>query len=156
MLDIGSYRDGDRDAVAGFVVAMFDDEQEPRQLVAADFAVGYADAMFRTVAERDGVILVARMAEQPIGFGCVVPADDLDPTLRQEARARATVDYLFVARPWRRTGVGRRLLAALEHAMRERGHTCIRLRVKATNLGARQLYEVAGYLPQELILSKRV
>lgn len=156
MLDIGSYRDGDHDAVAGFVVALFDDEQEPRQLPAAAFATRYVDTMFRTVAERDGVVLVARMGEQPIGFGCAVPDDNLDPTLREEARARATVDYLFVARPWRRMGVGSRLLVALEHAMRERGRTRIRLRVKAANLGARQLYEAAGYQPQELILSKGV
>jgi hypothetical protein len=72
--------------VAGFIIAMFDDEGDPQQLPASDFAAAHVDTMLRTVAECDGVTLVARVGDQVIGFGCVVPDDNLDPTLREEAR----------------------------------------------------------------------
>ena len=156
MVTIGPYRDSDRDAVAAFVVAVFDDEQDPLQRPAADFATGYVDAMFRAVVERDGIIVVARVGEEPIGFGCIMTDHNLDPTLIESARARATVDYLFVTRAWRRRGIGRKLLNALEEEMRLRGCSRIRIRHKASNLPARKLYEAAGYLPQELILSKAI
>lgn len=77
-----------------------------------------------TVAEVDGT---------PVGYGMWAVLE-----------ARATVVTLHVAPAHRRSGLGRRLLAAVADDARRRGHDVLELGVHRDN-PARRLYETAGF-----------
>jgi mycothiol synthase len=63
-------------------------------------------------------------------------------------RQRGQVENLSVRQPWRQRGLGRALLLASLHALRERGQTEVALGVDAENLtGALRLYESVGFRP---------
>lgn len=65
---------------------------------------------------------------------------------------RATCAFLCqmtVARPFRRRGFGRSMLATLEALLAGEGITDLRLNVCESNLPAKALYAAAGYLPAE-------
>jgi ribosomal protein S18 acetylase RimI-like enzyme len=64
------------------------------------------------------------------------------------------VSDICVAEGHRRRGVGRRLLAAFEAAMRGRGCRQLRICSKATNHAALAAYAAAGFQPYEVILWK--
>jgi GNAT superfamily N-acetyltransferase len=64
-------------------------------------------------------------------------------------RARPVVHWLFVAPSYRRRGVGRLLLAALEAAAWDAGERQIWLETHAAWRGAFKLYESLGYEPAE-------
>jgi mycothiol synthase len=62
------------------------------------------------------------------------------------SRRRGVVDNLSVRRPWRKRGLGRGLLVASLHAMRDRGQTEVELGVDSENIsGALRLYESVGF-----------
>ena len=62
------------------------------------------------------------------------------------SRRRGVVDNLSVRRPWRKRGLGRALLVASLHAMRDRGQTEVELGVDSENTsGALRLYESLGF-----------
>lgn len=158
MIRIERFDPADLPAVTEFVAAI----QEHERAVAPDLkpgdeiGPGYAEMLLRAVADRNGLILLAREREGAVGFVCAwIDADD-DPLLRDDARAHAYVSDLYVRDEWRRNGVGRMLLHAIEAAMRERGCRRIRICSKAGNLAALQCYAALGYEPYEVILSKTV
>ena len=75
--------------------------------------------------------------------------------LRREQRQRlahsAVIWGVFVAAPFRRQGLGYRIIAhALEHANGMRGLCRVRLGVNATNVAAIKLYESPGFTPYGL------
>jgi len=61
----------------------------------------------------------------------------------------ARIYSLAVAPAARGSGLGGRLLAALESTARERGYAVARLEVAVTNTPARALYRAAGYAERE-------
>jgi len=69
----------------------------------------------------------------------------------------AFLTEIFVRPRHRRTGEGRRLLAAITEAMRRGGAAAFHLAVRPDNQAARRLYAAAGFAPIErLVLSKRL
>jgi ribosomal-protein-alanine N-acetyltransferase len=79
-------------------------------------------------------VLVARIDSRVGGFGIMRYGDD-----------EAHLDLLAVAPPYRRTGLGRRLLQWLEKCAVTAGVFRIELEVRAQNAAAQRFYESMGY-----------
>jgi DNA-binding MarR family transcriptional regulator/GNAT superfamily N-acetyltransferase len=98
-----------------------------------DTADGLAGAA--EYAAPGGLLLVARLRDEPVGCGALRFIDG-EPS---------QVKRMWVARSARGLGLGRRLLAELEERARERGATAIRLETNRVLSEAISLYRSAGY-----------
>jgi ribosomal protein S18 acetylase RimI-like enzyme len=155
---IEPFQQQDTAALVIFVEAIQDYERlsVPELKPGSEIGSSYTDLLMRTVAERSGLILLAKAGEQTIGFACAWIDEDDDPLLRDNARHHAYVSDIFVTDNWRRKGVARALLQAIENKMHERGCRRIRVCSKAANIAALTCYEAAGYRPYEVIFSKAI
>lgn len=93
----------------------------------------------------DGVLLVARLDERPVGdvFLACHPADE--PEVRRLLPGVPRLVHLEVdGRLWRH-GIGTALIRAGEDSARRLGHRRLALGVGVDNPGARRLYERLGY-----------
>jgi GNAT superfamily N-acetyltransferase len=100
-----------------------------------DLEAEFADGPPRDLVPPDGVLLIARIGDQPIGLGGVRHLDT-------EA---AEIKSMFVAGSKRGLGIGRRLLEALETIAAERGCRAVRLDTSDYLAPAVGLYRAAGY-----------
>ena len=82
-----------------------------------------------------GLLLVARLREEPVGCGAV----------KFHENTAGEIKRMWVAPHARGLGLGRRLLEALEHAAREAGMTVIHLETNRTLMEAIELYRHSGY-----------
>ena len=82
-----------------------------------------------------GLLLVARLAEQPVGCGA----------LRLHGDAPAEIKRMWVAREVRGVGLGRRILRELEDRARGLGAHAVQLETNRTLAEALALYRAAGY-----------
>lgn len=82
-----------------------------------------------------GLLLVARLREEPVGSGAV--------KFHENTVGEATC--MWVAPHARGLGLGRRLLEALEHKAREAGMTVLHLETNRTLMEAIELYRHSGY-----------
>jgi ribosomal protein S18 acetylase RimI-like enzyme len=142
MLKILPFESGDLHAIVAFVEAI--QEHERMSILdlkpGADIGRSYAETLVRTVAERSGLIVIAKADGQPVGFACAWIDEDDDPLVREEVRRHAYVSDIFVDPGWRRRGLGRMLLDAIEGVMRRRGCQRIRICSKAANREAVSFY----------------
>src|SRR5262245_43845623 len=144
------------------VVALVEANQEHERIHVSDLKLGteigksYTNQLLRSVAERNGCMLIARAEVGAIGFACAWVQEDDDPLVCDGARIHAYISDIFVDRDWRRQGVASLLLDAIETAMRERGCSRIRVCSKAANQLAIACYETRGYRPYEIIFSKQL
>jgi ribosomal protein S18 acetylase RimI-like enzyme len=158
MLTIDAFQPSDLAVVIKYVEAIQEHERvgvpdlKPGREIGSD----YARMLVRTVAERNGCLLMARTETDIVGFACAWAEEDDDPLLRNDARTHAYVSDIFVEEAWRRRGVAVRLLRALEVEMRSRGYRRIRICSKAANHLALECYKKAGYQPYEIIFSKQL
>jgi ribosomal protein S18 acetylase RimI-like enzyme len=155
---IGLFQPTEFEVIRGFVESIQEYERAKVQELKSGAEIGtdYTETLIDAIADRrrQGIILIAKIDNNAIGFACAWIDEDNDPLLRDDARRHAYVSDIFVADAWRRQGVARLLLQALETAMRQRGCERIRICTKATNLAALSCYEATGYRPYEIILSK--
>ena len=105
----------------------FDAGFDPSQSISAD-----ADEL----AEPAGLLLVARLRDEPVGCGA----------LKLHGAAPAEIKRMWVAPTARGLGVGRRILSELEEHARRRGVTLVRLETNKTLREATSLYRSAGYV----------
>ena len=82
-----------------------------------------------------GLLLVARLREEPIGCGA----------LKFHENAPGEIKRMWVAKHARGLGLGRRLLEALEHEARQTGVKILHLETNRTLREAIELYRQAGY-----------
>ena len=82
-----------------------------------------------------GLLLVARLREEPVGCGA----------LKFHENAVGELKRMWVAPRVRGLGLGRRLLLALEHAAREAGITTLRMETNGALIEAIELYRQAEY-----------
>jgi DNA-binding MarR family transcriptional regulator/GNAT superfamily N-acetyltransferase len=82
-----------------------------------------------------GLLLVARLREEPVGCGA----------LKFHENTVGELKRMWVAPRARGLGLGRRLLEALEHKAREAGMTVIHLETNRSLIEAIELYRHAGY-----------
>jgi DNA-binding MarR family transcriptional regulator/GNAT superfamily N-acetyltransferase len=104
----------------------FDTGFDPRQSISAD-----ADEL----TEPAGLLLVARLRDEPIGCGA----------LKLHGTKPAEIKRMWVAPSARALGVGRRVLDELEQHARERGVRRVRLETNKTLREATGLYRSSGY-----------
>lgn len=64
----------------------------------------------------------------------------------------AFIDELYIERPYRRQGLGRRAMQFISERARERGVSAIHLEVDEGNTAAEELYRRAGYADQSRFL----
>ncbi len=88
----------------------------------------------RHIRSGDSVVLVAQSHGRIIGFAIMRFGDE-----------EAHLDMLAVKPPYRRTGVGRRLLEWLEQSALVAGVSIIHLEVRSDNKGAQRFYQNLGY-----------
>jgi DNA-binding MarR family transcriptional regulator/GNAT superfamily N-acetyltransferase len=82
-----------------------------------------------------GLLLVARLREEPVGCGA----------LKFHENTIGELKRMWVAPQVRGLGLGRRLLEALEHKAREAGMTVLHLETNRTLIEAIELYRRSGY-----------
>lgn len=82
-----------------------------------------------------GLLLVARLREEPVGCG----------GLKFHENTIAELKRMWIAPRTRGLGLGRRLLETLEHKAREAGMTVIHLETNRTLIEAIELYRHSGY-----------
>jgi len=87
------------------------------------------------LVEPRGLLLVARLRDEPIGCGA----------LKLHGSDPVEIKRMWVAPEARGLGLGRRLLAELERHARERGATVARLETNRALTEAIRLYRTAGY-----------
>lgn len=88
----------------------------------------------RHIRSKDSIVLVAQSRGLIIGFAIMRFGDE-----------EAHLDLLAVRPPYRRTGVGRRLLEWLEESALVAGVSIIHLEVRVDNRGAQRFYQSLGY-----------
>lgn len=157
-LVIAPFQQTDFEVIRGFVESIQEYERAKVQELKSGAEIGaeYTEKLVDAISDqhRQGIILIAKMDNNAIGFACAWIDEDDDQLLRDDARRHAYVSDVFVADAWRRKGVARLLLQAIETEMRQRGCERIRICTKASNLSALKCYEATGYRPYEVILSK--
>ena len=95
----------------------------------------YRSAHAHELVPPAGLLLVARLREEPVGCGAV----------KFHENAPGELKRMWVAPRARGLGLGRRLLEALEHAAREAGVAVLHLETNRTLIEAIQLYRDCGY-----------
>jgi GNAT superfamily N-acetyltransferase len=157
-VEIDSFRPSDLRWIVSFVEAIQEHERAgvPELKPGSEIGSAYAERLVRTIAARNGVILVARAAEEKVGFACAWLEHDDDPLLREDARAHAYVSDIFVVEEWRRRGVAGQLLEAVEAEMRKRGCRRMRINAKAGNAAGLRFYEAVGYRAYEVTFTKSI
>jgi DNA-binding MarR family transcriptional regulator/GNAT superfamily N-acetyltransferase len=106
--------------------ARFDAGFDPAHSISADPA---------ELAEPAGLLLVARLRDEPIGCGA----------LKLHGAEPAEIKRMWVASAARGLGVGRRILEELERQARERSVQVLRLETNETLREAAGLYRSSGY-----------
>ena len=96
--------------------------------------------------------LVASVEGTLAGFALMIDHMPDEVTLTPQA----FLAYMAVEPRFRRHGVGRRLLEAIEEIARARGLPCVSLLVTEVNEAARNLYASAGYDTERRLLCKRL
>lgn len=87
------------------------------------------------IHRKDGVFLIARVADQPVGCGAVRPLSG----------ATGEIKRMFVEPSMRRRGIARAILMSLEEASLRLGFEVLRLETGRLQPEAIRLYEAAGY-----------
>ncbi|HEY3982074.1 MAG TPA: MarR family winged helix-turn-helix transcriptional regulator [Streptosporangiaceae bacterium] len=119
---------------AQFCLKSYFSELEDRFDGGFDTAAGLAGAS--AYAAPGGLLLVARLRDEPVGCGALCFLDGEPDQVKR----------MWVARSARGLGLGRRLLAELEQRVRERGGRAIRLETNRRLAEAISLYRSAGYV----------
>ena len=153
---IRPYEPRDREALDACIVELQNHEREiePRMKAADDMIRTYVDELQERCAAEDGVILVAEMAGEVVGYTTVfaaVPNDDPD----EIDYTVAYVHDIAVRDSHRGQAIGTALLKAAEAHALERGATCLRISVLAQNKGALALYERLGFEARVIELEKQ-
>jgi ribosomal protein S18 acetylase RimI-like enzyme len=128
---------------------------DDRILPGSAIAAGYTRAMMATCASQTGVIFVAEVGGEVVGFATVrarVPSEELD----EPPGSYALLSDLAVAEGHRGVGIGRALVDAAEAHARHYGAAELRVAVLARNSVARALYGAAGFNPYLEVLTKRL
>jgi DNA-binding MarR family transcriptional regulator/GNAT superfamily N-acetyltransferase len=115
------------DAYFGELDSRFEDGFDPERSISADAA---------ELTEPAGLLLVARLRDEPVGCGA----------LKLHGTRPAELKRMWVAPAARGLGVARRVLAELERHARHRGVSVVRLETNKALVEASGLYRSAGYV----------
>jgi GNAT superfamily N-acetyltransferase len=101
-------------------------------------------ALEKIIQEDDAAIFVAEVARQPVGLVEVYLRQD-EPNPLRVSRRYGYLQSLMVYEPFRRRGVGTRLLETAQNWAREKGAAEMRLEIWEFEAGPLRFYEACGY-----------
>ena len=155
-LEIRPARPGDRAILLGFLAAFQDYERglNPNLRPGAEVAESCLAKIERDMAAHDGVLFMAELTGEAVGFVCCYAGYDHDMMLQEQSRPYGYVSEIFVAPKHRGRGVGVALLDAAEDHLAGLGFSRVRLSVMAANADARTVYEKRGYRAYDVIYEK--
>lgn len=117
---------------------------------------GELQAHFRKIlADEKAQVLVVEVGERPVGYVVVREVRSAGHTYHHPM-AHMLVDELAVAPAFRRRGLGRALMNAVEARARELRLDTIVLDVRAHNQAAKAFYEALGYASVQLRMARRL
>jgi ribosomal protein S18 acetylase RimI-like enzyme len=108
------------------------------------------------LADPRSFVLIAREAERPVGYA-VARVMETGPEWRdswQMPPTMAEVETLVVLPALRNSGLGTRLLDAVEDELERQGIAEVIVGIIPGNDGAQRLYERRGFRPRWLVLSR--
>jgi len=155
-VQVVEFETSDLPALVAFVEALQDEARRTATDLrrGRDICDAYARLLIQEARQRNGIVLLAKLGSEAIGFACAWVEQDDDLLLQHDARRHAYISDIFVAETARRQGVATRLLKAIEAEMRHRGCRRARVHAKAGNRAALKCYEARGYDRYEIIYSK--
>ena len=155
-LRIREYEPNDAAALRQCVVALQEHERtiDPRLRPGETMADAYCEQIHARCRDADGRVFVAEQDGDVIGFVAVL-ARETFKELDEPTGSYAFISDLVVLAPYRRGGIGRKLLARAEGFARAEGAHEIRIGVLVRNAAARRLYLAAEFTPHLEVLSKR-
>ncbi len=157
MVTVRTYREDDREALRGLVLAL----HEVVRPLDPDLAPGEAildahfDHLLRRQAQTQGAIFVAEAGGHLIGYACVfgvVTPDEVD----EHPASYSVLAELYVKKDARALGAGSELMARAEELARRLGATKLELKVHAGNTAAQRYYERLGFTTRWLTMTRRL
>ena len=144
---IRPYRDEDAPMVRRSFIELQDHEHElaPDSPTGEAIADAYLAWMHRQCRENDGIVGVARIDDEAVGFVTLLRRVEGDPD--DSVPVHAYVSELAVNAAWRGRGIGAAMLRWAEGEARRAGAPELRISAVAVNAGARRLYERTGFEP---------
>ena len=139
------------------VAALQDFERafDPRLRPGSEIAAEYCDQLHARCRATGGRVFVAELNGHVVGF-VAVRAQEPFTELDDPPGTYALVSVLSVLPPYRRRGIGRRLLSHAESFAPGFGATELRIGVLSGNTPARQLYLSSGFRPHLETLAKNL
>lgn len=136
----------------------FEHELHPSRGPGEPMAAEHLRFLERVAGAREGVVLVAELAERAVGFlvAFVEHEEDGDLHLDGRYRRRGHISDLYVRPEMRRRGIARALLTAAESHLRNVGVEFVNITYLATNPDAGEFYASNHYGPYEVIVQKRL
>jgi GNAT superfamily N-acetyltransferase len=157
MIQIRDYDPGDAPQVEHCFIELqtFERAVEPNRADPASLAKPYLAHLLQQCQEQDGAIFVAEAEGTIVGFVCIFARVDSGSMIEIQ-REFAYISDLVVLLAQRGQGIGRALLRRAEEYAARRGVAVLKVDVLAANIGARAVYQVAGFQEHEIRLQKRL
>lgn len=119
------------------------------------YGEAYTDDLLKKIKEQCGHIYVAEEEGEMVGFiaGVIETQTELDKLSHIPLKHGRVLD-LFVESNYRGSGVGKQLMAKIEHYFRDQQCDAIMIEVFGPNKKAKQFYEQLGYADRDYDLQK--
>ena len=155
-IDIRPYHGEDAAAVFKFMVALQEHERtvDPHRTPGEEMAQAHIDVLNEHISAHEGLMLMAVHKGQAVGFLAGWVDEEFGALVPVSKRRYGYVADFYVSEAVRGLGAGQKLMEAAEGHFRALGLTDIRLFALSGNAVAHRFYELNGFLPFEVLLSK--
>lgn len=155
-IDVRPYRDEDAAAVFEFMVALQEHERtlDPHRTPGVEMAQAHIDVLNTHISAHEGLMLMAVHDGQPVGFLAGWLDEEFGALVPLHKRRYGYVADFYVSDAARGLGAGQMLMEAAEGHFRGLGLTDIRLFALSGNAVAHRFYELNGFAPFEVLLTK--
>ena len=155
-IDVRPYRDEDAAAVFKFMVALQEHERtlDPHRTPGVEMAQAHIDVLNAHISAHEGLMLMAVHNGQPVGFLAGWVDEEFGELVPPHKRRYGYVADFYVSEAARGLGAGQKLMEVAEGHFRGLGLTDIRLFALSGNAIAHRFYELNGFAPFEVLLSK--
>lgn len=155
-IDIRPYHDEDGAAVFGFMVALQEHERmlDPHRTPGEEMAQAHLDVLNEHILAHQGLMLMAVHKGQAVGFLAGWVDEEFGELVPVSKRRYGYVADFYVSEAACGLGAGQKLMEAAEGHFRAMGLADIRLFALSGNAMAHRFYELNGFSPFEVLLSK--
>lgn len=132
-------------------------DDEKVQTIDDAYGEKYFSYLQGLVKKNDGIILLAVSGNEVNGFiaGYIEPKDEED-TISNRCPRRGIISDLAVTASLRGSGIGTKLMNAIESYFMEKNCEFVAVDLFAPNDTARKFYNLLGYTPRNIELYKRI